>query len=480
MGRWLVRSALGIILAVSVWNSEAREWEIVPSIEIEEGYTDNVDLTPHNKQSDFITSIRPGIAIHGGGARSALDLNYTLEGVIFLEDSDQNDLRQQLNLLGQAEIVEDTLFLDAQAFITQGLISNEDASSVSGLTGQNNLTNVYGYNFSPSVRHRFGSWADFETRYTLSQFISGSGASSDTLTNSATMQLTSGDDFPRFLWDTTLSGEFTAGSGNRRSTNRELALVTIQYIVMPEFIPLATFGYERIEDDTLSDEPNGPIGSVGFRSVPGPRTRLQLTYGWRFDRGNLGFDFAYDISSESQFTASFVEGIETTARLASRGLEFLEVDEFGNFVDLHTGLPFDAIEAGFGLNDNDSAFFMRRGEAAITGGFDRNRLSAVAFGETREFDTTGETERVIGANLNWSRPISQRTSLGVNALYTNTDFGTMDDRVDNLFGLNARINYRISENASASLGYARTMRISTEELEEFTENFVSVRVRLQY
>jgi uncharacterized protein (PEP-CTERM system associated) len=247
---------------------------------------------------------------------------------------------------------------------------------------------------------------------------------------------------------------------------------------MPSFIPLASLGYERIEDDTLSDEPNGPIGFVGFRSVPSPRMSLQATFGWRFERTNLGLDFRYEPSSRTTITASYVEGIETTARLAGQGLDFLEVDEDGTFIDLHTGLPFELVEPGFGLSDE--AFFRRHGEVAIVGGSGRNTFNATAFGETREIDTTGATEQVIGGRVHWSRALSQRTRASLNIAYTNTDFDTTDGRVDDLFGVRAGINYRIAENASASLAYVRTMRLSSLKDQEYTENFVSALVRWSY
>lgn len=56
----------------------AATWEIVPTLTIDETYTDNVRLSaPGSERSDWVTTLNPGLIVRGNGDRLRLDIAYS-------------------------------------------------------------------------------------------------------------------------------------------------------------------------------------------------------------------------------------------------------------------------------------------------------------------------------------------------------------------------------------------------------------------
>ncbi|MGI0014804.1 MAG: TIGR03016 family PEP-CTERM system-associated outer membrane protein, partial [Nitrososphaera sp.] len=94
-------------------------WTIIPDFIIGETYTDNVGLTSSQTTDDFITQLNPGIQVLGDTRRVAFDLNYDLQHLVYANNPDFNDTFHRLFSAVNAELVEQIIFLDADATITQ-------------------------------------------------------------------------------------------------------------------------------------------------------------------------------------------------------------------------------------------------------------------------------------------------------------------------------------------------------------------------
>ena len=55
----------------------AGDWKLSPRFQIEETYTDNVNLTENDRSGDFITTLTPGFSLRGDSSRvkTAVDYN---------------------------------------------------------------------------------------------------------------------------------------------------------------------------------------------------------------------------------------------------------------------------------------------------------------------------------------------------------------------------------------------------------------------
>lgn len=469
-----------LVFGASVDGARAGEWLISPWIQVSEAFTDNVTLAPEDEESDFITAISPGASVRGTSARLRTALDYQLNGLIFAGDSERNRVDHDLRGTARAELVEELAFLDARASINRQFVSNRGAVSVSDFNTTGNRRTVQTYSLSPSLRHHFGSWADSETRYELGRVeVSGEDVA-NTLTNRASYVLDSGPRFGRLGWTATLDGRVTQRSTENpavpdSTTERRLANADFSYLLNEFVTLLAGGGYEKIDDDTLREQPDGPIWSVGVRLHPGPRSSLRVTYGERFERNILTVDAIYEPSPRTTLSAQYLESIETSQRLLEQDLSFIDVDEQGTLIDTRTGLPFVAGDPAFSLET--SAFRRERFTAFVRHAFGRNSVFLEGFNETRERDAVGIEETVFGGTLYFNRLLSRRATFDLAARFYQVDFGTPDAREDDLYTLVSSLNYQVSSDVFASASYFLTKRDSTSGRNEFTENVVSVSVR---
>jgi uncharacterized protein (PEP-CTERM system associated) len=297
-----------------------------------------------------------------------------------------------------------------------------------------------------------------------------------------TTGLTSGLQFSRFLWTLTLDGSETTQSGGDEEDSDEsgdistrLAEATAEYWLSRKFAILGGVGYELIDDPTLDEKPDGPIGNVGFRWRPGPRTALRLAVNHRFDRTFLDGEFSYLIGPRSRLDASYTESIQTSQTLFTENLSFLATDEFGNFVDTRTKDLFQLQNPGFGLQD--AAFRQRRFNLNLTTELGRNELSGSAFHETRDTDEDNSTDTATGGAINFNRALSPVTNLNLTLRYTHIDFSGDNPQTDDVAGGSASLSYRLNETLDAVASTTYTRAFSSDADDEFSELVFAIGLR---
>src|SRR5688500_10473182 len=130
-----------ILAAATISNtSTAETWRITPTLSVTETFTDNVELAPGDrKQSDFITQVSPGLRVTGTGARLRLNLNYTMQQVLYAGDSDRNSRQNFLDAVANLEAIQNWLFVDATARITQQAVSAFGPQPTSDGTATSNV-----------------------------------------------------------------------------------------------------------------------------------------------------------------------------------------------------------------------------------------------------------------------------------------------------------------------------------------------------
>src|SRR5690348_8278668 len=90
----------GIILLLLSYSpcSRAEEWKILPRLSLIETYSDNLRLSSGGSgRGDFVTQISPGILLNGTGRRFNLTADYTMNNLIYAQNSDLTRIRQQLS-----------------------------------------------------------------------------------------------------------------------------------------------------------------------------------------------------------------------------------------------------------------------------------------------------------------------------------------------------------------------------------------------
>lgn len=472
-------AALAATLTIAATASFAADTRIMPRISVTQWFSDNIDQQPSSqKRSDFITAVSPGVRMTSDGARVRFSLDYDLDVIRYWQQDENDRTSNRLFHLGTAELWRELLFVDTRASITQERTTSFGGESPVDQTFTTNRTEVRTYSISPYIRNHFGDFADSELRYTFAQTYYSESVFSDATTNRLTGSLVSGAQFSQTLWtvfldaaDVDRSGDIAALTDSEDVSWRTAELRN-QYGVNQYASVLANVGYERFEDRTLNEEPNGPIWAIGFRFTPSPRTTVDALYNYRFEEYFPTIAITHDFGPTTRFQASYFESLQVAGTTFQQNLTFLAVDEFGNYIDRRTAELFRAGNPNFGLTD--SAVRIKRFNAALTSARDRNRYGLIAFYDERLTEATNIEETAVGGAITYGRQVTVNTTLNVTGRYRENDLGTADGRKDDYYNLGVSLSYFMSEQLRMIVSYNFVLRDSNIDGRDYTENIVGV------
>ena len=99
-------------------------WRFTPSLGIDETYSDNINLAPAGSQvSDFVTTISPALRLTRYGARVTATFDYNPQLLYYSRGSNGVQVRNYLDAVANAALIENFLYFDAAVAITQGNVS---------------------------------------------------------------------------------------------------------------------------------------------------------------------------------------------------------------------------------------------------------------------------------------------------------------------------------------------------------------------
>lgn len=276
-------------------NAQAIDWLFTPYVGGAVTLTDNVNQTK-NGQSAVILSVTPGFSLTSEGSRRIqASLNYALTATTRFADKNSNDLFHNLSAIGKAELVEDFLFIDGTASISQGLISLF-GSTADATTNSANRAGVGVYSISPYIQKRFGTFANAEVRYTLGGAIFGENTAADSVTNSFVVNVDSGSQFNDLNWSVDYSIYQADNSGTVATSTFERGSVTLGYLLTRKLRVFGTYGDERNEFQNVNA--GGNFYNVGLGWSPSRRTYVEATVGERY------FGRTYSFAAQHQTRAS--------------------------------------------------------------------------------------------------------------------------------------------------------------------------------
>jgi uncharacterized protein (PEP-CTERM system associated) len=447
----------------------AQEWRVTPDLSVIGTFSDNINnATEGSEKSDFVLTTSPGVSVTGSGGRISLSASYSPSYLHYFQGNGDSEFRH--NLLGRSsvELIEQAVFVNAQASINQQFIDSSAGISQSpDFTSSSNQTQVTTFNINPEFRHHFGTWAESVTSYNFSFTHTDSDAITSTDSQSASFVLNSGDRFTNFSWSLSATRS-KSGSSNEQSTYQADA----EYPFSRKFSVLGGVGMETFDDSTLNDNPDGLIWNVGVRLTPGPRTSFEANYNERYDDQFISFQGDHKFGASTNVSVSYSTTLTNSQQLLGSQLASTQTGEGGVIIDPATGQPFLAGDSAFGLTDN--TFKQQRFQASISSSRRRNTYGADAFLETRETDATGSDETVFGGSLRYSRTHTRKANSSLSLTYQNSDFGTADGREDDYFTASASFNYRIFTDFNGSVSYNFSKRSSSVESNDLMSNSLTV------
>ena len=456
----------------------AGDLTITPSVEVREAFSDNVDLDPDGaEQSALVSELVPGVTIRSESARVTAALNaFPILRHQTAGEDEGLSVAGDLAGLGTVEVTEGLFFVDAQASISQQVLSSRAAGSTA------NEETVQIYRVSPYLRSRFGGFADGEARYRLSQIFvggqedAGANATSDSTTHALDLSLKSGSDFSRLFWAVSSLVSEESRTEDDDVSRREVDL-EMRYAFDRSITLIAAGGYQVFDDGTPENEVDGPTWRVGFRWRPGPRTDLEATYGERDDDQNANVRFSYKIGPRTTVTARYSKILEKPQERLDRSLSRIGLEgETDDLIDEDTGLPFTPNPSPFDIDNQTTR--IETFEVGVNGVRGRNTFGLNASFQNEETEPTGEQEDVIRVSGRFSRRLNPHLALSLFAGYERTEFD--DGQEDDEYVVTGALNYEVYSNVRAGLTYGFRLQNSNLDTAEFTENRVMASVRITF
>ncbi len=498
------------MLALLANPASALDWQFSPYVGATATYTDNVNQSHSDPQDALILSLSPGFSLQSKGSRRVqASMNYSLTGVQRFSDVNSTDLNHNLGAIGKAELIEDFLFVDGTASISQALLSLT-GSPADATTNSANRATVGVYSLSPYIQKRFGAFATGQARFTTSGAIFGDNSGSDSASNAFTAGLNSGPRFNDLSWALNYSLRQLDSSGTSGNSTFESASATLGYALTRKFRIFGTYG-EEWNDFLNSSGADGSYYSVGFGWAPSRRASIEASIGERY------FGRTYSLSGNYKMRAAnwrvnYSEDVSDISQQLLRdsgrifwvcGGRLLETPDFNPPVGQGacTGGPFSGAEVALGLNtlgvplsDLIAAGFV---DTALANGIYviKNLNAGVSWSRSRlglgfsVFDTrriyqsiAGAEDHTQGVTGTASYRMSPHTNANGSLSLTrnSTVFPSSPARQDDLLSLNLGVVHRFDKDLTGALTYRHQQRSSDAPNSDFEENSLTASANMRF
>ncbi|HVC62141.1 MAG TPA: hypothetical protein VND19_17475 [Acetobacteraceae bacterium] len=502
-------------------------WTILPRIEINEAFNDNVLQVNAPRRWDLETLVTPGVSVIGDLPRLQVRLDYAPTVEMFARDGPQNSLIQQLNGTGLVTVVPDLAFIDLRAFAgaeaANGLIGGIGPGGSLGEAGagtlagaasntlgiaKNNRTQTDNFGISPYLLHTFGDYGTAKLGYSMSLTTSDTTSgfapspypSSNTqgtslVTTEQIAEFTSGDVLSEWqnaldvdLTQTTTktdqqvsaTGTVSAIPRTTIGSSRQIISDKLSYAATHWATIFATFGHENISYTT-----------AGFRSIddftwsagtdlqPDPNSDLTVSYGHQNGFDSLQASGRYALSARTTVIGSYSETLGTQLEQVNSLVQFGVIGPNGQFIDGANGAPllFSAYQPSLA----PSVFHYRTFDLNVQTILDRDIISlgAVVSEQTSVGRGTQSALDTKSATLQWQRDLRPDLSLTSYAAYTTQSQSGGGGFLQSLV-IGATLNYILTDTLTAHLRYIFNDRNASSVTNRMYQNLVVVGITKQF
>lgn len=387
-------------IAGAVPSGPIPELQVFAAVSLAETYTSNGSGTVGNGRDDFYTQG----AIHLGALeqsrRLLASLDYSLTGQYYARNHDLDQLIHQLKAMANAELLEQTLFLDVQASARPQALTRAGAlTAIDGTPTNNNYRNTYSYAARPTLMHQFGNIAEADLWFSQSGifFVRPSSANTAPLpgffrqpnnsnTSALGIRIASLSDFTRLKWSVNASASDTYQTGHQSQKARS-ALANLAYRITSDFAVIGTGGYQTYHSSfLLTKDLDGPTLLGGFQFTPSPNFNFFVEAGTQNNFPTYIGSLTWNLTPLTAITAEATDRIETPQQSILGDLQ-------NSSGMLGEGTPITPIDgtpgvggeiAGAGLSIDNSIYRNRRLEARITHTLIRTAVSLGIYATIRD------------------------------------------------------------------------------------------------
>ncbi len=456
---------------------DAAEWTVKPSLSLTENYSDNVRHAPRgNEQSDLITQINPGLNLTGTGPKLTFNTVYQMQNLFYAKNKQSDSTRHSLNTNAHTELVNDQLFLDGIASVSQQNTSALGAQALNNFNITANRTEVRSLSISPYLRHRFQGWANSEVRYTHGVVSTNASGLANNQIDSILLNLDSGHSFTTLRWGVRYNKQKSGYGNSLQSINSDAYTGNLGYRITPRFTLNASAGHEKFDYVSTARPPNGSHYSTGFTWTPSQRTNIAASVGHRF----FGQSFALNAKHRSRkalWNLDYNEDVTTTqAQFQS-----------------NAGMPAPILAGATNFLSNQ-IFLQKRLTASVTMTGHRNTLNFNLFDSSRDAQTSqaqnfallgaanlalGNKSKQLGGNASWIHQISPYTSTNLTVGYIKNSFPALNITSHDQT-IQLRINSKLQPDLGCSVNLLHNQHNSTLPNSDSRENALTTTLLMQF
>lgn len=471
-----------------------RAWNIVPSIAVDIGATDNVYQTHSDRRRDAFTVITPGILIDGATERLRAVINYAPSARLYATYTDQNQISQYGNGMVLAELVPGSLYLDLRGSATVGTSTGGFSPANVQAANRNDLVQTYNFQVSPYYVHRFGSAATAQLGYVFqysaqegtTQFQPGATLPSfnnqDYIGNRGYLVVRSGEDLGRLALQGRVDGTVFSGTGVYDGAHVFVAALEARYAITPAVAVLLEGGYEDIEyGGTNPDLIRDAIWSVGIRLTPTRDSFLTARYGHRGGFDSPSLEAGIQLGGFTRLTASYAEQLATAATAAQDLLATTTLDELGNPIDLSSGAPILYANAFFPAQSG--LFRIKTGTVALTQTWPRDSLVLSAYYQEQEPISAAQGTQIAQSTgyyggISWTHELTPDTAMNLGLQVGRNEYGNQP--ATTLYYANVALQHRFTERLSGVVRFIYTNQTANVTASEYSQSIILAGLRQSF
>ncbi len=501
--------------------AQAVNWRFTPSIGSTVTFSDNVNQSANNEETGGSLSLTPGFTLQSLGSRRVrANVGYNMSAVTRFGGNSDNDLFHNLGASLKSEVVEDFFFVDANASVSQQLISLFGSPADASVNDSNRAT-VGTFSISPYIQKRLGTFANLQARYTGGGAIFSDNAASNSNINAFSAGLTSGTQFNDLSWGLNYSIR-EANNRDVSDSTFESAVVTLGYALSRKFRVFGTLGEDR-NDFISANETDGSSYSLGFGWSPSRRTSIEMSAGERFFGKTFSFTGRHQ-TRRAQWSASYSEDVsdisnqfisesdktywvcvvsdggavppatENTEVRAYR-TDFFPVAPFPSCLPqpatpselLGLGVSFESLlsAGGFLASTVNGVYIIKSLSAGVTWNIRRLDLGLTLRDSKRLYQLLGDAQDEIqsvtaSASYRLSPKTRVNSSLSLTRNSADALLNSGVERDDDIATLSLGLSHRFADKLNGALTFRHTQRDSNAANADYDENSLSASVNMRF
>jgi len=412
-----------------------------------------------------------GFNLSGETRRTNLDVSYTVSQDYYAKYHQLDGYRQNFVSNGNIELIEDHFYIDGRLTFTEESLDSTGATAASDRTQSSGRTQVLNGSFSPYYVQDFGDWMLATARYGYSEtrfFDPNVGESSTDPSNQKSheyqLKFDGGLKFDTYKWsfdnkllvsESDVGDEFTHAS---TTTTGELPISRM-------FSLLGTVGYDNFDISNVDkdDELGGFFLGGGLRFHPNNRTDISFQVGHRFDDIIYDMDASYKPTSQDSITATY----KVTINSADYSLANTDVlDDQGELIRPN-------FSAARYVDDVTKSKIL---DLRWNGSRGRNSYQISGSLIEREILSDNSSERIAALNGNYTRQLTPRADLRVNAGISDVLDGSSPTDEEAVYNLGATYSYEFGNGLRGTASYNNLTR-DNDSTDDIIENSISFSIR---